>query len=63
MFFFVREHIFCKCRLVFFTVFDVFYKFRLKYYVFTIGIILSAAERHIQVTEATNGFTFQIINS
>ena len=38
-FFFVREHIFCKCRLVFFTVFDVFYKFRLKYYVFNMFLL------------------------
>ena len=39
VFFFVREHIFCKCRLVFFTVFDVFYKFRLKYYVFNMFLL------------------------
>ena len=46
VFFFVREHIFCKSRLMFFIAFDVLYKFRLKYYVFTVGIILSATERH-----------------
>ena len=38
-FFFIREHIFCKSRLIFFTVFDVFYKFRLKYYVFNMFLL------------------------
>ena len=33
-YFFVRENIFCKSRLMFFIAFAVFYKFRLTYYVF-----------------------------
>ena len=38
-FFFVREHIFCKSRLIFFIAFDVFYKFRLTYYVFNMFLL------------------------
>ena len=38
-FFFVCEYIFCKSRLIFFIVFDVFYKFRLKYYVFNMFLL------------------------
>ena len=39
VFCFVREHIFCKSRLIFFIEFDVFYKFRLTYYVFNMFLL------------------------
>ena len=39
-FFFVREQIFCNSRLMFFIAFDVLYKFRLKYYVFNMFLLL-----------------------
>ena len=61
------ESIFCKSRLIFFIAFDVFYRFRLKYHyffkhVFTIGIILSATERHSQRRRnSTNTFEMQLM--
>ena len=61
------ESIFCKSRLIFFIAFDVFYRFRLKYHyffkhVFTIGIILSATERHSQRRRnSTNTLEMQLM--
>ena len=39
VFFFVREHIFCESRLIFLIAVDVFYKFRLTFYVFNMFLL------------------------